>query len=45
MSVSSGSGERLFAILDLFTEDRLEWTPQEIMAELGYTRPSRFLPT
>ncbi|WP_346892276.1 IclR family transcriptional regulator [uncultured Roseibium sp.] len=42
MSVSSGSGERLFAILDLFTEDRLEWTPQEIMAELGYTRPTLY---
>ncbi|MBD1548345.1 IclR family transcriptional regulator [Roseibium aggregatum] len=42
MSVSSGSGERLFAILDLFTEDRLEWTPQEIMTELGYTRPTLY---
>ena len=42
MSVSSGSGERLFAILDLFTEDRLEWTPQEIMATLGYTRPTLY---
>lgn len=40
--MSSGSGERLLSILDLFTEDRLEWTPQEIMDLLGYSRPTLY---
>lgn len=39
--------ERLIALLDLFTEARLEWTPDEMMAELGYSRPTlyRYLKT
>lgn len=38
---------RLIALLDLFTEERLEWTPDEMMAELGYSRPTlyRYLKT
>lgn len=36
------STERLLAILDLFTEERLEWTPDELMAALGYSRPTLY---
>ena len=47
MSSVSGSGERLLAILDLFTEARPEWTPEEMMSALGYSRPTlyRYLKT
>ena len=43
----SGSGERILAILDLFTEERLEWRPEEMMECLGYARPTlyRYLKT
>jgi DNA-binding IclR family transcriptional regulator len=34
--------ERVLALLDVFTEDRLEWTPDELMAELGYSRPTLY---
>lgn len=39
--------ERVLALLDVFTEERLEWTPDELMAELGYSRPTlyRYLKT
>ncbi|WP_193177502.1 IclR family transcriptional regulator [Oricola nitratireducens] len=39
--------ERVIALLDVFTEDHLEWTPEEMMAELGYSRPTlyRYLKT
>ncbi|MEZ5785490.1 MAG: IclR family transcriptional regulator C-terminal domain-containing protein [Xanthobacteraceae bacterium] len=36
----TNSANRILAILDVFTEDRLEWTPEELMAELGYSRPT-----
>ena len=36
----TSSANRILAILDVFTEDRLEWTPEELMAELGYSRPT-----
>ena len=36
------SATRIMAILDVFTEDRLEWTPEELMAELGYSRPTLY---
>jgi DNA-binding IclR family transcriptional regulator len=47
MSSISGSGERILAILDLFTEARPEWTPDAIMDALGYSRPTlyRYLKT
>ncbi|MDU8944660.1 IclR family transcriptional regulator [Ovoidimarina sediminis] len=47
MTSVSGSGERILAILDLFTEARPEWTPEDMMAELGYSRPTlyRYLKT
>ncbi|MBO6716341.1 MAG: IclR family transcriptional regulator [Rhizobiaceae bacterium] len=42
MSGAGGSGERLLAILDIFSEERLEWTPEEMQAELGYSRPTLY---
>lgn len=41
------SVEKVIAILDLFTEERLEWTPEELMQTLGYPRPTlyRYLKT
>ena len=47
MSSASGSGERILAILDLFSEDRPEWTTDELMQESGYTRTTlyRYLKT
>lgn len=39
---SINSAERILAILEVFTEDRLEWTPEELMAELGYSRPTLY---
>jgi len=47
MSSVSGSGERILAILDLFSEERPHWSPEEIMATLGYSRPTlyRYLKT
>lgn len=38
----TNSANRILAILDVFTEDRLEWTPDELMAELGYSRPTLY---
>lgn len=40
--MSTGSAERILAILDLFTEDRLEWRPEEMMEALGYARPTLY---
>ncbi len=40
MIAGANSIERVLAILDLFGEERLEWTPEEIMDALGYTRPT-----
>ncbi|WP_370320778.1 IclR family transcriptional regulator [Oricola sp.] len=39
--------ERVIALLDLFSEERLEWSPDEMMDELGYSRPTlyRYLKT
>lgn len=34
--------ERVLALLDAFTEDRLEWTSDELMAALGYSRPTLY---
>lgn len=47
MSSTSGSGDRILAILDLFSPDRREWSPDAIMAALGYSRPTlyRYLKT
>ncbi|MBF9041787.1 helix-turn-helix domain-containing protein [Rhodobacterales bacterium HKCCE4037] len=40
--MSQGSGERLLSILDMFTEDQPEWTPQELMGRLGCSRPTLY---
>lgn len=48
MSTKAGTSlEKVLAVLEAFTEDRLEWTPEELMEELGYTRPTlyRYLKT
>lgn len=39
--------ERVLAILEVFTEERLEWTPEELMEAFGYSRPTlyRYLKT
>ncbi len=44
---AANSLERMLAILDLFTEDRLEWTSEDLMAALNYSRPTlyRYLKT
>ena len=36
------SPEKALRILALFSEERLEWTPEEMMAELGYARPTLY---
>ena len=47
MTAPRNSLERVVALLDVFSEERLEWTPEEMMAELGYSRPTlyRYLKT
>ncbi len=47
MSSVSGSGERILAILNLFSEARPEWTSDDMMVALGYSRPTlyRYLKT
>ncbi|MCK1513349.1 IclR family transcriptional regulator [Bradyrhizobium sp. 190] len=39
--------ERVLAVLEVFSEERLEWTPEDLMRELGYSRPTlyRYLKT
>lgn len=34
--------EKVLTILELFTEDHLEWTPEALMTTLGYTRPTLY---
>lgn len=45
--IAGNSLERVLAVLEVFSEDRLEWTPEELMEELGYSRPTlyRYLKT
>lgn len=38
----AGSGERILALLSLFSESRPEWTPDEMMDETGYARPTLY---
>jgi DNA-binding IclR family transcriptional regulator len=44
---TTNSLERVLAVLDVFSEERLEWTPEELMKHLGYSRPTlyRYLKT
>ena len=39
---NSTSPEKVLRILELFTEERLEWTLEEMMSELGYARPTLY---
>lgn len=41
MSETNSLG-RMLAILAMFSEDRLEWTPEALMAQLGYSRPTLY---
>jgi DNA-binding IclR family transcriptional regulator len=43
----ANSLERVLAVLEVFSEERLEWMPEELMQELGYSRPTlyRYLKT
>ena len=47
MNSISGSGERILAILDIFDEGQPEWSPEQMMRALGYSRPTlyRYLKT
>jgi DNA-binding IclR family transcriptional regulator len=40
--VKANSQDRVLALLDLFTEARPQWSPDELMTELGYTRPTLY---
>lgn len=44
---AGNSLKRGLTILEVFSEDRLEWTPEELMEKLGYSRPTlyRYLKT
>lgn len=41
-SKPNNSLERILAVLGVFSEVRLEWTPEQLMEELGYTRPTLY---
>jgi DNA-binding IclR family transcriptional regulator len=36
------SQDRVLSVLDLFSESRPLWTPEDLMRELGYTRPTLY---
>ena len=38
----SNSLERVLAVLEVFSEERLEWTSEDLMAHLGYSRPTLY---
>ena len=38
----TNSLERVLAVLDVFSEERLEWMPEDLMRELGYSRPTLY---
>jgi DNA-binding IclR family transcriptional regulator len=38
----TNSLERVLAVLEVFSEERLEWMPEDLMRELGYTRPTLY---
>jgi DNA-binding IclR family transcriptional regulator len=43
----TNSLERVLAVLEVFSEERLEWMPEELMQKFGYSRPTlyRYLKT
>jgi DNA-binding IclR family transcriptional regulator len=38
----TNSLERVLAVLEVFSEARLEWMPEDLMKELGYSRPTLY---
>jgi DNA-binding IclR family transcriptional regulator len=38
----SNSLERVLAVLEVFSEERLEWTSEDLMVHLGYSRPTLY---
>jgi len=38
----ANSQDRVLAVLDLFSEQHPRWTPDELMRELGYSRPTLY---
>jgi DNA-binding IclR family transcriptional regulator len=38
----TNSLERVLAVLEVFSEARLEWMPEELMKQLGYSRPTLY---
>ena len=38
----TNSLERVLAVLEVFSEERLEWMPDDLMRELGYSRPTLY---
>lgn len=38
----TGSADRILTILDVFTENRLAWTAEELIEKLGYSRPTLY---
>lgn len=38
----TGSADKILTILDVFTENRLEWTAEELIEKLGYSRPTLY---
>jgi DNA-binding IclR family transcriptional regulator len=38
----TNSADRILAILNLFSEEQLEWTADELMRRLGYSRPTLY---
>jgi DNA-binding IclR family transcriptional regulator len=38
----SNSLRRVLAVLEVFSEARLEWMPEDLMKELGYSRPTLY---
>ncbi|MEZ5752606.1 MAG: IclR family transcriptional regulator [Paracoccaceae bacterium] len=42
MTSGVGSTEKVLRVLELFTEERPEWTPDEMISTLGYSRPTLY---
>ena len=42
MREPTGIADKVLAILDLFTEETPEWTPDEMISATGYARPTLY---
>ena len=38
----TNSADRILSVLNLFTDGRLEWTAEQLMEVLGYSRPTMY---